>query len=80
MKRKAVLVFGGPGLPEGTHTWYLTPEGKQIQAVPGDEVAADQVQNLQGYLDREQAELRDAAAGPTLGDRSPGAAGDVERT
>ena len=57
-KRKAVLVFGGPGLPDGSRTWYETPEGKIVQAFPGDEVDADQIKNVEGYLAREQASLK----------------------
>ncbi len=57
-KRKAVLVFGGPGLPDGSHTWYETPDGAIVRAMPGDEVPADQVKDLEGYLAREQASMK----------------------
>jgi len=56
-KRKAVLVFGGPGLPDGSRTWYETPAGAVVQAYPGDKVEPDQVKDLEGYLTREQAHL-----------------------
>lgn len=42
------LRFGGPNLPAGRSTWYLThkPDGKgrrQVRAEPGHEVDAEQV-------------------------------------
>ena len=67
-KRKAVLVFGGPGLPEGSRTWYETPAGAIVQAFPGDEVEADQVKDLEGYIAREQASLK----GEEVAESAPG--------
>jgi len=68
-KRKSVLVFGGPGLPDGSHTWYETPAGAVVRAFPGDEVEADQVRDAQGYVAREQAHLRgEEATEPTRGE------------
>lgn len=49
--------FGGPGLPAGTHTFYVTPGGLQVTALPGDVVDASMVTRLDEFLERGQAEV-----------------------
>lgn len=54
-----MFVFGGPGLPPGTHTYYADTVQKyedgglvEVKAFPGDRVPADRVDDLQVFLER----------------------------
>lgn len=61
---RKMLVFGGPGLPPGTHTVYETKDGEHFDPVqPGHKVDFDSVVRAEEYVEREQAsvvEVQDA--------------------
>lgn len=65
---KEVLIFGGPNLPDGTHTWYEDARtGANVTARPGDRVPAERIKAGEGngpedYVRRGQATLADASA------------------
>jgi len=47
-----ILKFGGKGLREGAHTWYIRKtDGAQINAHPGDTVDEDEIENARHYID-----------------------------
>lgn len=74
---KKMLRFGGPGLPEGTRTWYydLTqrleapkgspPEYAMVHVYPGAEVPADEVKDAADYVRRGMASYAGASAPKT---------------
>lgn len=65
MAKKKYMKFGGPGLPQGTHTWFedlADPLGggqfaMVPKAVPGMSVEYDRVKNPEHYLINKMAEV-----------------------
>lgn len=61
-----VLVFGGDNLPAGTHTWYMSTKGKgEVRAEVGHEVALEDVENAQYFLDTKRASVKKSTAAPS---------------
>lgn len=63
-----VLKFGGPRLPEGTHTFYTTTQADgsatETKANVGDVADFDKVDNAQHYIDTGLATLASSKAAP----------------
>lgn len=58
-----MLVFGGPNLPPGRHTWIEHPKTGAVRNVdPGEEVPVSQIKNPDHYVQHKMASRKAATA------------------